>query len=134
MVRGEVLVQMASTQQHSFSALDEAYGLLKTHFSTLIEVIRPDDICDDLYSNDILSDEILEFVTNEEKPVKARNRKLLHTAFQEIRGNHERFDTFIKTLERKELAKELCTKIRGQSTGSGLVINLRSILPRDFLG
>lgn len=106
---------MASTGSHSFSALDEAYKLLRAQFSALMEVIRPDDICDDLYSAEILSDDVLEFVSNEDKPVKARNRKLLHTAFQKIRGNHERFETFIKTLEKTELAKELCAKIRGQS-------------------
>lgn len=106
---------MSSAGSHSFSALDEAYKLLRAQFSALMEAIRPDDICDDLYSAEILSDDVLEFVSNEDKPIKARNRKLLHTAFQKIRGNHERFQAFIKTLEKTELAKELCAKIRGQS-------------------
>lgn len=105
---------MSSIGSHSFSALDEAYKLLRAQFSALMEVIRPEEICDDLYSAEILNDDVLEFVSNEDKPIKARNRKLLHTAFQKIRGNHERFENFIKTLEKTELAKELCAKIRGQ--------------------
>ena len=97
------------------SALDEAYTLLKTNFSDLMEVVQPDDVCDDLFSSHILTDEVLEFVSNEEKPLKARKRKLLHTTLQKIKGNHHRLEAFLKTLEKSGIAKELCVHVRGQS-------------------
>ena len=101
--------------QQSLSVLDEACRLLKSRFPALIEVIQPDDVCDDLFAADILSDEMYGFVINKEKPLKDRKRQLLYTALQKIRGNHDRFEAFLVVLEKldSETTRKLSAQLRG---------------------
>ena len=109
------MAAVEESEEAPLSALDEACGLLKAHFKVLLDVIQPDEICDELYSADILSDEVYLFVSNHEKSLKDRKRRLLYTALQRMKGYRERIDSFLVTLDKvdSELVQKLCEQIRG---------------------
>ena len=114
------MAAVEESEETPLSALDEACRLLKAHFKVLLDVIQPDEMCDELYSADILSDEVYEFVSNREKSLKDRKRRLLYTALQRMKGYRERIEAFLALVEKieSELIQKLCVQIRGQLVSS----------------
>lgn len=118
------MAAVEESEEIPLSALDEAHQLLKANFKALLELIEPDEMCDELYSANILSDEVYEFVTNRKNSLKDRKRRLLYTSLQRMKGYRERVESFLKMLEKFALTnviQKLCVQIRGQSINNSLL-------------
>ncbi|XP_019853136.1 PREDICTED: uncharacterized protein LOC109582702 [Amphimedon queenslandica] len=100
--------------EETLSAVDEAYRLLKNNFKALLDLTEPDEMCDELYSANILSDEEAREFVFSKSPLKDRKRRLLYTALQKIKGCREHIESFLVTLEKvdSELVQKLCGQIR----------------------
>lgn len=94
---------------------EQGHDVLKKALSKLLVDIEPDDICDDLFSAGVISEEIYQVVCDEQKKPKVRIRKLLYSTLQSVKGNYEHFETLLSALEgsKSEAAKGWAIQLKG---------------------
>lgn len=95
-----------------------AMTTIKENLSNIVLKVHPEDICDDLLSNDIISlkeyDDCLESVGSP----KSRTRKLVSKLLQAVEVDFSAFDVFCNALEKSgsQAAQECGKKLKGIMT------------------
>jgi GTP-binding protein EngB required for normal cell division len=90
---------------------EQAYQVIRTNFSYLLDNIQPDKIADDLFSDGLISDEDCAIATDDSKQLKVRARKIIFPVMSKVKSRYEHFETFCMALERANSLKTMkCAK------------------------
>ena len=95
----------------------KAFAILKKNFTKLLD-IPPEEICDFLYGDDIITLEDLEHAANKHHGSKERCRKLIVSLKRSAKRDHKHFERFCDYLikEKPSLGySDIATAMKGKS-------------------
>ena len=93
-----------------------AYQVLKRNFPKLLD-IPPEEVCDFLYSDDVITMEGLDNATNKFLSNKERTRKMMMALQKAVQSDHKHFEHLCANLEQKcdsPALSELGAKLKGE--------------------
>ena len=94
-----------------------AYQVLKKNFPKLLD-IPPEEVCDFLFSDDVITMEGLDNATNKLLSNKERTRKMIMALQKAVQSDHRHFERFCDNLEQNYTSpglSELGAKLNGKS-------------------
>ena len=94
-----------------------AYEAIKAKLSKLVEKLPPEEIADDLFSANVITEEVYEQAFDARRPRKDKARKLILCLMNAVKLDYSVFDRFCSTLEKsdKKGVHEWAKILRGDS-------------------
>ena len=94
-----------------------AHKAIRANFKELSRTVTEGDIPEALYAKEIITDDTLEFVSNQSKSGREKGRKVMLQVQKGVKVNSAIFDTFCGVLADESLymvAQELSRKLRSK--------------------
>lgn len=107
-----------SSYESQSNDLPEEYQVIQSKIPELVKKILPDDICDELFSNGLISQSVYESMYNRKVLREDRAREMTLAVLGNVKTDKSKFEIFCSVLEKskKSSISKLGKDIRGELT------------------